>query len=534
MSETFDPGQDPAPQGTPGSGTPAPRAPEASPGPAAPNAPGETPSAATPPSSGDSPTWVIPPSQTDPGAPGQGAAGPWTNPGQPWGTAGPWAAPGQWVPPHPGDPAGGRWIPPTGQNPSGSPWVPPGAHDPTTGAWIPQGQWSGGGPWGGGRWPPHWPGGPGWIPPQPPPSRPHPLRVLAVAIAVVVVAAVGVAVGRTSINTGGTGFGNVGGNASQSTNPPRTVSPASATIAAKVDPGIVDVNTQLGYEDGEAAGTGMVLTSSGIVLTNNHVVAESTQVSVTDVGNGKTYSATVVGEDPSDDVAVIKLTGASGLKTVPLGDSSTVAEGDPVTAIGNAGGVGGTPSVSSGNVVALDQSITASDQSDDASEQLNGLIQTDASLQPGDSGGPLVNANGKVVGMDTAASTGFQFQQGSSQGFSIPINTALGVAHQIMAGHATAKIHVGASALLGVVVQDTTSSSGARVVQVEPGTPADGAGITQGDLITSLGGHTVTSASGLTALMQQHHPGDQVQVGWVDSVGQQHAATVQLASGPTI
>jgi S1-C subfamily serine protease len=521
MSETFDPGHGPDPQGTPNSDAPAPPASEASPGSAAPGAPGDIPSAATwLPPSGDAPTWVTPPAHPGPAAPGtEGAAGPWTppgtQPGAPWGAYRVWPGTGRWGPPA-GDPAAGGWVPTAGgQPPAGGPWPPP----------TP---WGGAGGWGGGRWGPpgQWPGGPMWPPHEP--NRPHPLRVLAVAVAVVVVAAVGIAVGRSSINTP-TGSNGLGNNPSASTPP---ASPGSATIAAKVDPGVVDVNTQLGYQNGEAAGTGMVLTSDGYVLTNNHVIAASTQISVTDVGNGKTYSATVVGEDPSDDVAVLHLTGASGLSTVPLGDSTTVTEGDAVTAIGNAGGAGGTPSVSSGNVIALDQSITASDQSDGASEQLSGLIQTDASLQPGDSGGPLVNTSGRVVGMDTAASSGFQFQQGSSEGFSIPINTAVDIAHQIMGGHASTKIHIGSSALLGVVVRDSSSPSGALVINVESGSPADGAGIAQGDVITSLAGRAVSSATGLTALMLGHHPGDHVQVGWVDSSGQQHAAGVQLTTGP--
>jgi S1-C subfamily serine protease len=359
------------------------------------------------------------------------------------------------------------------------------------------------------------------------------LRVLAVAVAVVVVAAVGVAVGRTSINgNGNTGLGTPGGTPSGLT--PHNTAPANSTIAAKVDPGVVDINTQLGFQNGEAAGTGMVLTSTGMVLTNNHVIAGSTQISVTDVGNGQTYTATVVGEDPTDDIAVIHLDGASGLKTVPVGDSSVIDEGDAVTAIGNAGGSGGTPAISSGNVIALDQSITASDESDGNSEQLSGLIQTDATLQPGDSGGPLVDSQGHVVGMDTAASSGFQFQQGASEGFSIPINTALNLAHEIMGNKPSGKVHIGASALIGVIVHDGTSPAGAQVVTVEPGTPADQAGISEGDTVTSLNGRSVDSATGLTALMEGHHPGDHVQIAWVDGSGQQHSASLQLATGPAI
>ncbi|HWC38056.1 MAG TPA: trypsin-like peptidase domain-containing protein [Acidimicrobiales bacterium] len=321
--------------------------------------------------------------------------------------------------------------------------------------------------------------------------------------------------------------------------------PAAATklagsTATNVDQGVVDINTTLGYQGGQAAGTGIVLSSSGEILTNNHVVAGATSIRVTDVGNGRTYAATVVGTDKTDDVAVVQLQGASGLETAALGDSSKVAVGDAVTGVGNAGGAGGTPSSASGSVTALNQSITASDQSDGSSEQLTGLIQTDAAIQPGDSGGPLVTSTGKVIGMDTAASTsgGFRLQSGSNQGFAIPINTALTIARQINSGKSSPNVHIGAAAFLGVQIQDSSqlgggsSGSGAQVAGVEPGSPAEQAGLAAGDEIVSLGGSTVDSATTLSNLMQGHHPGDKVQLGWIDGSGQQQSATVTLATGP--
>jgi S1-C subfamily serine protease len=345
-----------------------------------------------------------------------------------------------------------------------------------------------------------------------------------VALAVVIVAAVGVAVGRTSINNGTP--------PAVTGSPPTSTAGGAATTAAKVDPGVVDVTTRLGFQGGEAAGTGMVLTSSGEVLTNNHVVDGATSVTVTDVGNGQTYTATVVGTDATDDVAVLQLQGASGLRTVAIGDSSTLSPGEAVTAIGNAGGVGGTPSVASGTVTALGQSITATDESDGSSEQLTGLIETDAALQPGDSGGPLVTSNGQVIGMDTAASSGFQFQSGSTQGFAIPINHAVSVARQIMAGQASGTVHIGPAALIGVEVQSQPTGSGAQVVGVQAGSPADQAGIATGDTIVSLGGQTVDSPTTLRNLMVRRHPGDSVQIGWVDASGVSHSATVKLITGP--
>jgi S1-C subfamily serine protease len=318
-------------------------------------------------------------------------------------------------------------------------------------------------------------------------------------------------------------------------------------IAAKVDPGLVDVNVQFGYQGVGGAGTGIVLTSTGEVLTNNHVIDGATSVSVTDIGNGRTYGATVVGYDSTHDMAILQLHNASGLRTAAISPSApTVAE--PVVAIGNAGGVGGTPTAAGGSVTALDQSITASDSLDGTDEQLTGLIETNADIQSGDSGGSLVNANGQVIGMDTAASSGFSFQSQSSgtQGFAIPISQAVSTARQIEAGDGTSVIHVGATAFLGVSVSTSGSSGGgsgnfpgqgnsapgAVISGVVNGGAAQAAGLQDGDVITSLAGQTVGSPSALSKILVSHHPGDRVELGWTDTAGQSHTATVNLASGP--
>jgi S1-C subfamily serine protease len=319
-----------------------------------------------------------------------------------------------------------------------------------------------------------------------------------------------------------------------------------AQVEAKVDPGLVDVVSTLEYGEDEAAGTGIVLTSSGEVLTNNHVVEGATSIEVTDIGNGKTYTATVVGYDVTSDVAVIKLQGASGLQTASLGNSSTVAVGESVVAIGNAGGAGGTPSAAPGTVTGLDQSITASDESTGSAEQLAKLVETDADIQPGDSGGPLVNASGQVVAIDTAASSTFQFQfvgsQGApgTQGYAIPINGALSLAKQIESGKSSSSVHIGNSAFLGVEVATTSAysaygaaASGAPVVGVLPGSPADEAGLASGVTITSVGGHTVTSSTSLQDIMANLHPGQKVTVSWVDQYGNSDKATITLVTGPT-
>ena len=326
----------------------------------------------------------------------------------------------------------------------------------------------------------------------------------------------------------------------------------TAQIAAKVDPGLVDVVSTLGYQNGEAAGTGMVLTSTGEVLTNNHVIDGATSIKVTDIGNGRTYSARVVGYDKTHDVAVLRLVNASGLKTVSL-SSSGVQSGQKVVALGNAGGKGGTPSVATGKVTATGRTITASDESAGNAERLHGLIQTNAGIQPGDSGGPLVNTEGDVVGMDTAASssistTAFGTQSGTTatQAFAIPISHATTIADQIEAGKASSSVHIGATAFLGVEISSSAGStggfygngygsstaSGATVAGVVSGSAAARAGLTQGDVITSVAGHTISSDTQVSAALAQHHPGDKISLSWTDQYGQSHTATVQLGTGP--
>ena len=237
----------------------------------------------------------------------------------------------------------------------------------------------------------------------------------------------------------------------------------TSQIAAKVDPGLVDVVTTLGYQGGKAAGTGMMLTSTGEVLTNNHVIDGATSIKATDVGNGRTYTAKVVGYDKAHDVAVLQLQNASGLQTVTL-SSAGPQTGQKVTALGNALGKGGTPSVVSGRITGLGQSITASDQGAGDAEQLTGMIGHNAPIQPGDSGGPLVNTEGEVIGMNTAASdsssSGSPSQSGqaqtATQAFAIPIARASSIAGQIEAGTPSSTVHIGATAFLGV----ETSPSG--------------------------------------------------------------------------
>lgn len=276
----------------------------------------------------------------------------------------------------------------------------------------------------------------------------------------------------------------------------------------------------------------MVLTSSGLVLTNNHVIEDTTSLSLQVDGTGPTYTAKVLGTDASDDVALLQMNGVSNLQTVSLGDSSTVAVGDAVVAIGNALGRGGTPQATTGSVTALNQTITAGD-SVATTETLNGTIEIDAFIQPGDSGGPLVNGNGKVIGIDTAAQSAGRFgQTGSNIGFAIPINTAIAIAHQIEAGHGSSTVQIGTRGVLGVEVATDQSGSGAVVDGVQSGSPAAGAGITAGDVIIAINGQSVSGPTALQTALAGKHPGDNVSVGWTDASGGHHSATVQLEPGP--
>jgi S1-C subfamily serine protease len=309
----------------------------------------------------------------------------------------------------------------------------------------------------------------------------------------------------------------------------------ASALAAQIDPSVVDVVNTLAGGSGLAEGTGIIINSSGDILTNNHVIDGAQSVTVQIDGSGPQLAATVLGYDPVDDVALIKINDISGLsfKVAPLGNSDNLTIGEAVVAIGNAYGKGGTPAVVSGTVADLDQSITASDG--DTSEDLTGMIQMNADIVEGDSGGPLVSAAGKVIGMDTAGTeTGASFsgQTAATQGFAIPINTALQVAAQIETGQSSGSINVGPGPFIGVEVEDSNTASGALVEGVQANTPAASAGLQVGDVITSLGTIQITSSGDLSSALESYHAGESVQLGWVDTSGQQHTSSITLASGP--
>ncbi|HEV2452366.1 MAG TPA: trypsin-like peptidase domain-containing protein [Streptosporangiaceae bacterium] len=361
-------------------------------------------------------------------------------------------------------------------------------------------------------------------------------------------------------------------------------------VKAKVSPGIVDVISTPSYQSGQLEGTGMVISSNGLVLTNNHVIQGTSKVVAKVADTGQTFTVTVLGTDASQDVALLKLNGASGLKTVARGDSDAVRLGDQVVALGNAGGQDGPPQVASGRITNLNQSIQASDQGAGTLENLHGMLETNAPIVSGDSGGALANMRGQVIGMNTAANSN-SIGGGATMGFAIPIKRALSIASQITAGQGTAQIQIGLPAFLGVMVVPGRSpgsgpstatspqvqlqqlkqilqqqnggfsgfggfgpgnggtscangqqqqvpthiaqvSSGALITGVICNTPVNSAGMTSGSVLTRINGQTVTSPASLTKIMSHYHPGNPVSITWVAPSGQQHTSTIKLAAGP--
>ncbi len=442
---------------------------------------------------------------------------------------------------------GGQLPPAASPQPSGYGTAP--QPPPYPGAWAPPGGWA----------PP--PGGQWSTSPQPPePPNRRNRRVLSF----VIVAILGVGIGAAAA------FGIAHNNTPQSAGPSASSLPTPGSqgaplhntgtskinvsaIANAVTPSVANISSRLQYQNATAEGTGIVISSSGLVLTNNHVVDGATQVTVQSNGSGRSYPARVLGTDRTKDVALLQLQGASGLKAASIGDSSKVKLGDPVVAIGNLNGQGGPPTVTSGAITALNRTITAGDQGSGNTETLNGVLQTNAQIGSGDSGGPLVNASGQVIGMDTAAAS--RFGQSQSVGFAIPINHAVSIAREIAAGRGSSTIQIGRPAFLGVSVCPSIAKasqclangldggglgntsvapvdSGALVQSALHGTPAQAVGISAGDVITGIDGASVTSGQSLTKSMHTHRPGDKVSVTWVDTQGQRHTATVTLITGP--
>ncbi len=348
-----------------------------------------------------------------------------------------------------------------------------------------------------------------------------------------------------------------------------------AVVEAKVKPGLVDIDATLTYQDESAEGTGMILSPTGLVLTNNHVIDGATTVVVTLAGSRAVYQARVVGYDQTDDVALLQLSGAARLTSVSFGNSAQVSLGTPVLALGNAGGRGGvTPA--RGVIDGLNRSVQATDEGSDTTEDLNHMLQTNAGIQQGDSGGVLVNNAGQVIGMITAANTGAGRVAGTA-GFAIPINSALAIARRIAAGQASSTVYIGTPGFLGVVAAQSNSpdprrqafdeqqlarggrggpggngaaclapgqpprSVPASIAPVSTGTlilgtlcrgAVAGDGLAPGDVIISVDGQAVTTPSSLTNITARYHPGTVVSLTWAAVNGLRHTTSVTLGSGP--
>jgi S1-C subfamily serine protease len=336
---------------------------------------------------------------------------------------------------------------------------------------------------------------------------------------------------------GANGYGAYGYGSSPTPTPTTTTTTDAVPATAAETAGVVTILTTLGYQSAQAAGTGIILNSDGLILTNNHVVEGSTSIQVTDELTGQTYTATVVGTDARHDVALLQLQGASGLTPASLETTDPATAGDAVTAIGNAQGTGDLVAAS-GTVTATGQSVTTQSEASIAGETLEGMIQVDADIVSGDSGGPLVDAEGDVVGIDTAASSG----SADITGFAIPIQTALDIVAQIQRGVETDTIEIGYPGFLGVEVASGATSgatggtadttAGALIAGVIEGTPAADAGLTTGDTVTTVNGAPVASGDALSAVLGSMEPGESVALTWTTASGSTASATVTLVEGP--
>jgi S1-C subfamily serine protease len=364
---------------------------------------------------------------------------------------------------------------------------------------------------------------------------------------------------------------------------PSTGSPGTSVgeqaIVKKIAPGLVIINTTLQYSSEQAAATGMVISSDGLVLTNNHVIEDSTSISAR-TATGRTYTAKVVGYDVTGDIALIKLQGASGLRIIPIGNSQATKTGDSVVAMGNAEGQSAILPAA-GQVTALNQTITAGDQAGSITQEtLHNMIETNANIVSGDSGGPLANSAGLVIGMDTAGNDGGFAVQQSSAGYAIPINAALAVAQQIAQGQASSTVTIGYPPFMGIFIGQGSNSdpqaqagqqnggngfggfggnggtgnsgcytsdrnlvapqtianvnSGTLILGTVCGGPAAAAGMTAGSVITAVNGQAIGSPESLTGVVSKFQPGTTISVTWVSPSGQRSVSSIALTAGPPL
>jgi S1-C subfamily serine protease len=340
-------------------------------------------------------------------------------------------------------------------------------------------------------------------------------------------------------------------------------------IEARIEPSVVDVTATLTYDDETASGTGFVVDAKKVlILTNNHVIRDATEVSVTIPATGQSYTARIVGADVPADIAVLEIKPVAGLKAAPIGDSADLDANDTVISLGNQAGAGGSPAVTTGLISGTARTIQAADGASGFSETLHNMLATTAKIEPGDSGGPLAGTAGTVIGVDTAAGTG-----GTSTGYAIPINAAMAAERQITEGRPGPGVSFGVNGFLGVVVGSSKASSparqraqeqtgsgaagspggcvstksevlpptaiapvraGALVIGGLCGTGAASAGIASGDVITEAAGRRIGSPNELTAIVNGARPGSVVSVTWVSRSGTLRTSQVRLSAAPAI
>lgn len=320
---------------------------------------------------------------------------------------------------------------------------------------------------------------------------------------------------------------------------PALAAPLDATaVVAQVEPGLVQITTLVDFQGVIGNGAGIVLTPDGMVLTNHHVVSGANNIRALSMGTGQTFEADILGYDRASDIALLQLRGATGLPVAPLGDSNTVAVGEPVITLGNANGSGNPMTHESGVITDLNRSIAAEDELTGSKNEMGGLIQSSTNLRSGDSGGALANSAGQVVGMNAAATLNFTIDGESTpggEGFAIPINRALDIANQIRSGAASPAVHIGPSAMLGIGITATGEprAGGLPVRSVLRGGPVDLVGVRPGDVITMIDGVRIDSANTLTGLLDQRYPGNVITLSWLDgATGAARDATVTLVAGP--
>lgn len=325
-------------------------------------------------------------------------------------------------------------------------------------------------------------------------------------------------------------------------NPPpeaRTASLNTTAVSRAVEAGMVDVLARDGYSGLASEGTGLVVSADGLVVTNNHVISGATSIVVTAVSSGRTYQARVLGYDPAADVALLQLTGASGLRPIETGSAHV---GEPVIALGNAGGQGGAPTVTSGYIEALNQMITPANETTGATETLRNVIETSTEIASGDSGGALADAHARVIGMITASALG---PNGNAVGYAIPLESALRIARLIRAGHTSGAVRVGIPGFLGVSATNSPGScgeiaggvggptaTGAKICMVYPGTPAARSGLRAGDVIVAVAGKAIGGANALVAATQPLNPGMSLYVTYLNAQDHTRTVRITLTTGP--